>query len=50
MIAGNEKKYEKSQEKFGNIKKPPYLCIRNQKTNKFNYKITKQYEKEYHRN
>ena len=29
MIAGNEKKYKKSQEKFGNIKKPPYLCSRN---------------------
>ena len=42
MIADNEKKLKKSQEKFGNMKKPPYLCSRNQTTNKFNYKITKQ--------
>lgn len=26
------------------MKKPPYLCIRNQKTNKSNNKNTKQYE------
>ena len=32
------------------MKKPPYLCSRNQKTNKYNNKITKQYEKEYYRN
>ena len=29
---------------MGNVKNPPYLCSRNQTTNKFNYKITKQYE------
>ena len=42
MFAGNEKKYKKSLKKFGNVKKPPYLCIRNQTTNKVNYKISKQ--------
>ena len=30
MIADNEKKYKKSLKKFGNTKKPPYLCCRNQ--------------------
>ena len=38
MIADNEKKYKKVKKKFGNIKKTPYLCSRNQKT--------KQYEKD----
>ena len=33
MFADNEKKYKKSLKKFGNIKKPPYLCSRNQTTN-----------------
>ena len=33
MIADNEKKYKKNQKKFGNMKKPPYLCSRNQTTN-----------------
>ena len=50
MIAGNEKKYKKSQKKFGNTKKPPYLCGRNQTTNtpkgkkkiSLTHKITKQ--------
>ena len=49
MIADNEKKYKKKLKKFGNVKKPPYLCIRNQKTNipkgkkKYKqHKITKQ--------
>ena len=42
VIADNEKKYKKSLKKFGNVKKPPYLCSRNQTTNKFNNKITKQ--------
>ena len=42
MIADDEKKYKKIKEKFGNVKKPPYLCIRNQTTNKSNNKITKQ--------
>ena len=39
MIADNEKKYKKSLKKFGNMKKPPYLCSRNQTTNKYNNKI-----------
>ena len=38
MIADDGKKYKKNQKKFGNMKKPPYLCIRNQKTNKYNNK------------
>ena len=42
IIADTEKKYKKSLKKFGNMKKPPYLCSRNQTTNKFNNKITKQ--------
>ena len=33
MIAANEKKYKKVKEKFGNKKKPPYLCKRNSKEN-----------------
>ena len=32
IFADNEKKYKKSLKKFGNMKKPPYLCSRNQKT------------------
>ena len=32
MFAGNEKKYKKVKKKFGNMKKPPYLCNRNQTT------------------
>ena len=35
-IADDEKKYKKSKEKFGNVKNPPYLCSRNQTTNKVN--------------
>ena len=27
MITDDEKKYKKSLKKFGNMKKPPYLCI-----------------------
>ena len=42
IFADNEKKYKKIKEKFGNMEKPPYLCSRNQTTNKFNNKITKQ--------
>ena len=33
IIAGTEKKYKKSLKKFGNVKKPPYLCSRNRTTN-----------------
>ena len=29
MIAGDEKSIKKSQKKFGNMEKPPYLCSRN---------------------
>ena len=35
MIADNEKKYKKSLEKFGNMKKPPYLCSCNQKEKQY---------------
>ena len=30
IFAGNEKKYKKIKEKFGNVKKPPYLCLQKQ--------------------
>ena len=30
MIADDEKSIKKNKEKFGNVKKPPYLCCRNQ--------------------
>ena len=35
IFADNEKKYKKIKEKFGNMKKPPYLCSRNQKTKQY---------------
>ena len=35
MIAGTEKKYKKKLKKIGNMKKPPYLCSRNQKTKQY---------------